>query len=119
MDAALTHLKEDVYFISANEDETIPYFSHTVSRTGSYLSEIAGIKEGEPLCYLIAPPSEAIFGLDAALKAADVKLVSFYGPPSETNFGGGLLTGTQSACKAAATAFAAAVQQFASNPKEM
>ena len=33
-------------------------------------------------------------GLDAALKAADVRLCVFYGPPSETNFGGGLLTGS-------------------------
>lgn len=119
MEAALTHLKQDVYFVSANEEDSIPYFAHTISRTGSYLSKVAGIKEGEPLAYLIAPPLEAIYGLDAALKAADVKLVAFYGPPSETNFGGGLLTGTQSACKAAATAFADAVTQIAITPKEM
>ncbi len=119
MEAACTHLKQDVYFLSANEDDSIPYFAHTVSRTGSYLSKIAGIREGEPLAYLIAPPLEAVYGLDAALKASDVRLVSFYGPPSETNFGGGLLTGTQSACKAAAAAFSDAVQQIASNPKEM
>lgn len=119
MDAALTHLKQETCFISANEDDSIPYFAHTVSRTGSFLSKLADIREGEPLAYLIAPPLEAIYGLDAALKASDVRMVSFYGPPSETNFGGGLLTGSQSACKAAATAFAQAVQQIANNPKEM
>lgn len=104
------------HFTSANDDNTIPYFAHTVSRTGSYLSELAGIKEGEPLAYLIAPPLEAMYGLDAALKAADVKMVAFFGPPSETNFGGGLLTGSQSAAKAACDAFAAAVQSVAENP---
>ena len=38
-------------------------------------------------------------------------------PPSETNFGGGLLTGTQSACAAACEAFAQAVQAVAANPQ--
>ena len=105
-------------FVSANEDDSIVYFAHTISRTGSYLSQIAGIPEGEALAYLIAPPLEAIYGLDAALKAADVRIVSFYGPPSETNFGGGLLTGTQSACKAACSAFAQAVRTVAEEPME-
>lgn len=105
-------------FISANEDDSIVYYAHTVSRTGSYLSKIAGIPEGEALAYLIAPPLEAMYGLDAALKAADVRMVTFYGPPTETNFGGGLLTGSQSACKAACAAFAQAVRTVAENPRE-
>ena len=105
-------------FISANEDNSIVYYAHTISRTGTYLSKVAGIEEGEALAYLIAPPLESMYGLDAALKAADVTLVAFYGPPSETNFGGGLLTGTQSACKAACGAFATAIQLVASNPLE-
>lgn len=105
-------------FVSANEDDSIVYYAHTVSRTGSYLSQVAGIPEGQALAYLIAPPLEAIYGLDAALKAADVKMVTFYGPPTETNFGGGLLTGSQSACKAACSAFAQAVRMVAEHPKE-
>lgn len=105
-------------FISANEDDSIVYYAHTVSRTGSYLSKMAGIPEGEALAYLIAPPLEAVYGLDAALKAADVRMVAFYEPPSETNFGGGLLTGSQSACKAACSAFAQAVRTVAENPQD-
>lgn len=105
-------------FVSANEDDSIVYYAHTVSRTGSYLSKTAGIPEGEALAYLIAPPLEAVYGLDAAMKAADVTMVAFYGPPSETNFGGGLLTGSQSACKAACSAFAQAVQTVADYPKD-
>ena len=103
-------------FVSANEDDSVVYYAHTVSRTGSYLSKCADIKEGEALAYLIAPPMEAVYGLDAALQAADVELKVFFEPPSETNFGGGLLTGTQSACQAACMAFAQAVSDAAQNP---
>lgn len=109
-------IENDACFYSANDEDSIAYYAHCVSRTGSYLSEIAGINEGEAIAYLIAPPIEAMYALDAALKAADVELVAFYGPPSETNFGGGLLTGSQSACKAACDAFADAVIQVADNP---
>ena len=63
-----------------------------ISRTGSYLSDGAGIKEGEALAYLIAPPLEAMYGVDAALKAADVSMCVLYAPPSETNFGGALVS---------------------------
>lgn len=105
-------------FVSANEDDSIVYYAHTVSRTGSYLSKVAGVGEGEALAYLIAPPLEAVYGLDAALKAADVRMVTFYGPPTETNFGGGLLTGSQSACKAACAAFGQAVRTIADYPRE-
>lgn len=118
LSACITFMENDAYFVSANEDDSIAYYAHTVSRTGSYLSKVAGIPEGEALAYLIAPPLESIYGLDAAMKAADVKLCEFFGPPSETNFGGGLLTGSQSACYAACTAFAEAVRSVAERPKE-
>ncbi|CAM3793989.1 ethanolamine utilization microcompartment protein EutL [Mesobacillus zeae] len=116
LNAVVEYMESGVHFTSANEDDSIAYFAHCVSRTGTYLSSVAGIKEGEALAYLIAPPLEAMYGLDAALKAADVSIAAFYGPPSETNFGGGLLTGSQSACKAACDAFAAAVEYVAENP---
>ena len=109
-------VSEEASFYSANDDNTIPYYAHCISRTGSYLSKIANVPEGASLAYLIAPPLEAMYALDAALKAADVQLAAFYGPPSETNFGGGLLTGSQSACKAACDAFAEAVKFIAENP---
>lgn len=118
MNALVAFIEQGACFVSANEDDSIVYFAHTVSRTGSYLSKIAGIREGEALAYLIAPPLEAIYGLDAALKAADVTMTAFYGPPSETNFGGGLLTGTQSACKAACAAFAQAVCDVADRHRD-
>ena len=114
--AAVDFIENEAAFISANDDDSIAYFAHCISRTGTYLSQTAGIQEGESLAYLIAPPLEAMYALDVALKAADVRLVAFYGPPSETNFGGALLTGSQSACKAACDAFAEAVKSVADNP---
>ena len=117
--AAVDFFESGVGFRSANEDDSIVYFAHTVSRTGSYLSKTAGVREGEALAYLIAPPLEAVVGLGEAMKAADVTLAALFEPPSETNFGGGLLTGTQSACKSACEAFAQAVLDIAQRPREV
>ena len=99
------------------QDVGVPCLAHTVSSCGSFLAKEAGVPVGAALAYLIAPPLESIYGLDAALKAADVKLCKLYNPPSETNFGGGLLTGSQSACDAACAAFLQAVAEVAGNPK--
>jgi ethanolamine utilization protein EutL len=116
LNAAIDFMENGSHFVSANEDNSIAYYAHCVSRTGTYLSKVAGVKEGEAIAYLVAPPLEAIYGLDAALKAADVEMKEFFGPPTETNYGGGLLTGTQSACKAACDAFAEAVKSVAQQP---
>ena len=118
LDSAVDFIRNEAAFVSANDDDTIAYYAHCISRTGTYLSKSAGIEEGEALAYLIAPPLEAMYALDVALKSADVRLVSFYGPPSETNFGGGLLTGSQSACQSACDAFAEAVKAVADKPIE-
>jgi ethanolamine utilization protein EutL len=116
--AAVSYITNDASFYSANDDDSIVYFAQCISRTGSYLSEMAGVPEGTPMAYLIAPPLEAVTGLDAALKAADVTLNVFYGPPTETNFAGGLLTGDQAACQAACEAFSETVCQIADMPLE-
>lgn len=116
LEVAVQHINDGPSFYAVDEAGEHAYYAHTISRTGTFLSKMAGIKPGEPLAYLIAPPLEAMVALDAALKAADVRLCVFYGPPTETNFGGGLLTGSQSSCKAAAEAFAAAVQKMALAP---
>jgi len=114
MEAALSALEH----LGFEEVNGVPYLAHTVASVGSFLSKEAGIPAGQALAYLIAPPLESMYALDAALKAADVRLCRLYAPPSETNFGGGLLTGTQSACAAACTAFAEAVKEVAARPVE-
>jgi len=116
LDAAVSYIENDAAFCKANDDGSIVYFAHCISRTGSYLSKCADVPEGTAIAYLIAPPVEAMVGLDAALKAADVELRLFYGPPSETNFAGGLVAGDQAACKAACEAFAETVCNIADVP---
>ncbi len=113
MEAALSALER----LGFDETKGVPFLAHTIASVGSFLAQEAGVAQGSAVAYLIAPPLEAMYGMDAALKAADVKLCKLYTPPSETNFGGGLLSGTQSACQAACAAFAAAVAEVAANPR--
>ena len=115
MDAAISALGH----LGFDETNGVPFLAHTVSSAGSFLAGEAGVNPGEALAYLIAPPLESMYALDAALKAAGVKLCKLYNPPSETNFGGGLLSGTQSACDAACSAFAQAVAEVAQNPNKL
>ena len=96
----------------------VPCLAHTVSSVGSFLAAEAGVPVGSAIAYLIAPPLEAMYAMDAALKAAEVKLSRLYVPPGETNFGGGLLGGTQSACEAACAAFRERVAEVAAQPRE-
>ena len=112
MEAALSALER----VGFEETNGVPYLAHTVSCCGSFLAQQAGVPEGSALAYLIAPPLESMYAMDGALKAADVKLCKLYTPPSQTNFGGGLLTGTQASCQAACAAFAAAVAEVAQKP---
>ena len=114
MEAAIAVLER----LGFEETNGVPYLAHTVSSCGSFLAKEAGVRKGTALAYLIAPPLEGMYAMDAALKAADVMLCKLYAPPSETNFGGGLLSGTQSACEAACAAFAEAVKEVAGRPVE-
>lgn len=113
MEAALAALQR----LGFRETNNVPYLAHTVSSTGTFLAEEAGVQPGTALAYLIAPPLEGMYALDFAMKAAQVRLQKLYAPPSETNFGGGLLSGTQSACDAACAAFAAAVEEVSRSPR--
>lgn len=115
-DAIQQKIQFDTYFEAILQNESHALFAHTVASCGTYLAELANVKVGTALAYLIAPPLEAVVGLDAALKAADVELKVFFGPPSETNFGGGLVSGSQSSCQAAANAFREAIENLARNP---
>lgn len=118
LDAAIAYLENQAWFYAANEAGTIAFFPHLISQTGSYLSQAAGMPRGTAMSYLIAPPLEATFGIDAALKAARVEMRVWYAPPSETNFSGALLTGSQSDCRAACQAFQNAVLDVARRPQD-
>lgn len=109
-------LAQSVPYYQTDEGHTLFFFPHVISSLGSYLSKENGLQEGESLAYLIAPPIESILALDAALKAADVRMVRHFAPPTATNVGGGLLTGTLDDCQAAAQAFRDRLIDVAQNP---
>lgn len=116
LNAAVDYMKNEAIWYSANEDASIAFFPHLISRTGTYLSKVCNIPVGDPIAYLIAPPLEGVMALDAALKAAAVRIVSYTAPPSETNYMGVMLTGDQPACKAATIAFREMVLEIAQCP---
>jgi ethanolamine utilization protein EutL len=116
MSAAIRYLEQEALWYSANRDGSIAFFPHVISQCGSYLAKTANIPIGTPLAYLVAPPLEGVLALDAALKAADVRVVSYTNPPSETNFMGVMLAGDQSACQEAAQAFQRTVLEIAAYP---
>ena len=63
----------------------VSLFPTVIGRVGRYLAAEAKVPVGSALGYLIAPPLEAMVGVDAALKAAEVTLVRFFGPSTTTN----------------------------------
>ncbi|GGP22506.1 ethanolamine utilization microcompartment protein EutL [Silvimonas iriomotensis] len=116
LDSMVATIEHGPAFRWANDAEDTAFLAHLVSRCGSFLAGQAGVRVGEPLAYLIAPPLEATFGTDAALKAASVDLAMYVPPPSETNYSGAFLTGSQAACTAACNAFTEAVLDVARQP---
>ncbi len=116
LNAAVSYLKTQALWYSANEDNSIVFFPHVISRTGAYLSQVCDIPLGTPIAYLAAPPNEGLVALDAALKAAAVTIASLTMPPSETNYMFIMLTGDQPTCMAAAAAFQNKVLEVASHP---
>jgi ethanolamine utilization protein EutL len=116
LDAALRYLAERALWFSADDHGGTAFFPHVISRIGSYLAKTTGLPPGTPVAYLVAPPLEGCYALDAALKAAAVEIAQYTAPPSETNFMGAILTGEQSACEAAAQAFQDAVLDVARRP---
>ena len=96
------------------------FYAGAANATTPFAGEVIGILAAQT-------PGAVRSGMEAALAelervgfedAADVTLCKLYTPPSETNFGGGLLSGTQSACDAACGAFADAVAEIAASPVE-
>lgn len=116
LDAMVATIEEGPAFRWANDNEDIAFLAHLISSTGTYLSAQAGVPVGTPMAYLIAPPLEAAYGVDLAVKAADVELTTFIPAPSETNYSGAFLTGSQAACKSACDAFTEAVLEVARQP---
>lgn len=116
--AVVRCLEHDACFYGADAAGSIAVFPHVISSLGHYLSKEAGLSVGQSMAYLVAPPLEATLALDRALKAADVRAVKVFTPPTETNFAAAWLAGEQYACEAAAAAYAEAVVEVAARPRE-
>ena len=109
-------LENEISFFKFEGSEGPAFFPHVIPSIGHYLSAQAGVPVGTPMAYLIAPPMESVVGLDLALKAAKVELVKYFGPPTETNFGGGYLVGDLHEVEAARAAFIEGIQSVANQP---
>lgn len=66
---------------SLNEEGTLGYYVDYVPRIGKY-QESLGLSEGTSIAYLVSAPVESMYGLDKALKAADVKIAELSEIPS-------------------------------------
>lgn len=111
-------LEHDACFYGADEQKKTVVFPHVISSLGYYLSKEAGLKPGDAMAYLVAPPMEAALGFDAALKSANVRAVKIFPPPTETNFSAAWMTGGLEACEEAAVSFCEMVVRVAANPRE-
>ncbi len=109
-------LREEVRFQTFEGENAPAFLAHVIAETGTYLAPQAGVKPGSAMAYLIAPPLEATVAVDAALKAAPVKLSKWIPPPSATNFAGAFLTGDLADLNASRDAFIAAVNDVAKSP---
>jgi ethanolamine utilization protein EutL len=114
--AAVRFALEHLFAFREVDAAGVTVFPTVIGSVGRYLAAQSGVAPGAPFGYLIAPPVEALVGVDAALKAADVSLVKLFGPPTETNFAGAWVTGALDAVEAAARAFEAAVVDVAAHP---
>lgn len=114
--ALVNCLTHDACFYAANDAGTIAVFPHVIASLGTYLSAQAGVAPGTSMAYLVAPPMEATIGLDAALKAADVRALKVFTPPTETNFAASWLGGELAHVEAAAMAFCEAVVRVGREP---
>ncbi|MDR1422367.1 MAG: ethanolamine utilization microcompartment protein EutL [Coriobacteriales bacterium] len=123
LEAAIDHVYNGAYYVNADEAGESIYMAHTISSSGSYLPTLCDVLEvapGTPMAYCMAPPVEMFYAVDAALKAAEVQIAGFFNPPlNTTNIAGAIMIGTQSACKAACDAFAAACIYVANHPTEL
>lgn len=119
----LRYIKEYIETKSAiymlNEEGTLGYYVDWIPRAGKYYQKTLDIREGESIAYLVSTPVESTYALDKALKAGNTRLAELFLPPTRVNTGGGIVAGTESACRAAAEAFMKAVEYCAFHPMEV
>lgn len=109
-------LQDFACFYKLEGTEGPTFFPQVIGQLGRYLAPLAGVEPGTAMAYLIAPPMESVIGLDAALKRSSVRLARWFGPPTETNFGGGYLVGELADVQLAAQEFTGAIERVVRSP---
>lgn len=109
-------IETQAHLFNFDGDPGTAFYAQYIPRTGKYFSEWLGIKEGMAYAYLVGGPIETNYALDKALKASDTKVAKFWMPPSHANSSGAILTGTESACRAATESFIEALAFATENP---
>ena len=102
-----------------DEDEDRYCYAHLIPRSGPYYLEKYQIPLESAVAHLTAEPVAAIYALDQALKTGDTRSAHLYKALTKTNVGGGILYGTESACRAATEAFLNTVEYCYANPMEI
>lgn len=106
--------KSSIY--SVNDDDSNLIYAQLVPKIGKYFSKTYGLPIGSSIAFLFAPALEGVVGIDEALTVADVEVVKFFGPPTNSNLSGAILTGTQSNCRTACEAFKNAIISCVEDP---
>ena len=104
---------------SFDGDEGTAYYAQCIPRAGKYFQEWLGIEPGRAYAYLVGGPIETNYALDKALKAGATRIAIYWAPPTNANSSGAVLTGTESACRAATEAFIDALQSATEHPLEV
>lgn len=100
-------------------DEGTAFYAQCVPKSGKFFKEFCNIEEGSAYAYLVGGPIETNYALDKALKAGKTEIAKYWYPPSHANSSGAVLTGTESACRAATQAFIEALRFATENPMDI
>lgn len=94
-------------------------YAQCIPRVGTYYGNMLNIPADSAYAYLLGPPIEANYALDKALKSGEVKLARYWYPPAKVNSSGGIIYGTESACRSATEAFIQGLHYAFENPLEI
>ena len=118
--SGLSHIREYVErkcaHYTTGTAPSVNWYADWTPRAGKYMQERLGIDEGTAYCYLYSTPMESIYAMDAAMKASNTTLAEISDLVTRDNRVGVILTGTESACRAAVESYSNAIERFAANP---
>lgn len=103
-------------FCNFNGDRGTAFYAQCVPKSGKFFHDFCGVEEGTAYAYLVGGPIETNYALDKALKAGETRIARYWCPPSHANSSGAVLAGTESSCRAAASAFVEGLKYAVEHP---